>query len=451
MRKLKFTKTKQILTKDIPIFQNSEEEISNWIFSILQKKFFSIPISVKLISFSLFLFMLWWGLGADAFFSLYLEKIVQNVFLVAIIAATLPLCKMFFSLSIGELNDHTDFKRVLFIGKILYTICGILFFVAGLFHSPLILFIAVIFNGFANATLFTTYETYIHLVNIAQDGRDSRGLYFSSINAAYVLWAIVSYFLVQFVPLEYLYLFIVLFSIISLGTDKMIPILSFRKVKRFLAEWDFFKMFFREVFSFGPLQRTYAAVKQYPRSLYYVLGFEFLFNVLNYIWFLFIPLASAQNNLSLGHIALIFAAMRLPYISNFLTTGRTSRYHKKQFILFSFLFMAILYGAFAFNTSFWGTMILSFGISMILATIRPLISALLWENTDHTHVGQITWIQHFIGTFGNVVWALGFWILSWYIGMEYSFLCVWWLLLLIASYEIWRRYKNRPIILDSKL
>ena len=77
--------------------------------------------------------------------------------------------------------------------------------------------------------------------------------------------------------------------------------------------------------------------------------------------------------------------------------------------------MSVLYGAFAFNTSFWGTMILSFGISMALATIRPLISALLSENTDKKHVGQITGIQHFIGTFGSVVGALSFGLFSRYL------------------------------------
>lgn len=435
-----------LFKKPIILFQTREQEISNGIFFILKKNFFAIPISVRLISFSLFLFMLGWGLGADTFFSLYLEDIVQNVLLVSIIAAILPLSKMFFSLPIGELDDHTDLKRVLFISKILYSICGILFFWAGFLHSPWILFAAVIFNGFANATLFTTYEAYIHLVNSSQDDRASRGLYFSSINAAYVIWAIISYFLVQFVPLEYLYLFIVLFSIVSLTTDRMIPLLSFRKARNVLIRWGFLKTFLKEVFSFRPFKRTYKVVKKYPRSLFYVLWFEFLFNLLNYIGFLFIPLVSAENHLSLSQIALIFAAMRLPYLSNLLTAGRTSRYHKKQFILISFLFMAILYGAFAFNTSFWGTMILSFGISMILATIRPLISALLSENTDQKHAGQITWIQHFVGTFWNVVWSLWFGILSWYIGMEYGFLVVGGLLLFIAVYWIWDRYKKRPII-----
>lgn len=437
---------KSLFKNPITLFQTREQEISNWIFFILKRNFFAIPISVKLISFSLFLFTLGWWLGADTFFSLYLEVVVKNVFLVSIIAAILPLSKMFFSLPIGELDDHTDLKRVLFISKILYSICWVLFFWAGFFHSPWILLWAVVFNGFANATLFTTYEAYIHLVNRSHDDRTSWGLYFSSINAAYVIWAIISYFLVQFIPLEYLYLFIVLFSIVSLTTDKMIPILSFRKARKVLVEWNFLKLFFKEVFSFGPFKRTYTLIKTYPKSLFYILGFEFLFNLLNYIWFLFIPLVSTENHLSLSQVALIFAAMRLPYLSNLFTAGRTSRYHKKQFILISFLFMAILYGAFAFNTSFWGTMILSFGISMILATIRPLISTLLSENTDQKHAGQITGIQHFVGTFGNVIWALGFGILSKYVGMEYGFLFVGLFLFILSGYGIWDRYKKRPLV-----
>jgi hypothetical protein len=41
-----------------------------------------------------------------------------------------------------------------------------------------------------------------------------------------------------------------------------------------------------------------------------------LTNFLNYASFLFIPIISAENYLSLSQIALVFAAMRFPYIVN---------------------------------------------------------------------------------------------------------------------------------------
>ena len=55
------------------------------IFTIIRKEFFSIPFSIRIVSFSSFLFLLGWGLGADTFFSIYVEDIVHNVFRISVI------------------------------------------------------------------------------------------------------------------------------------------------------------------------------------------------------------------------------------------------------------------------------------------------------------------------------------------------------------------------------
>lgn len=442
---------KNRFNKELSIFLTREQEISNGLFFSLKKNFLNIPISVRLVSFSMFLFMLWWGLWADTFFSLYIDTIVKNVMLVSMIWAILSLSKMFFSLPIWEIDDHSDMKQVLFLSKILYVISWLLFFGAGIFHSPITLAIAVIFNGFASATMFSTYESYIHLIKTnAHDDRESRWLYFSSINGAYVVWALISYFLVQRVSLEYLYLFIVLFSLISLSTDRKIPILQFHKIKKFFKEQDFLRYFFSEVFSFGPIKRTYAAMKYYPKSILYVFGFEAIFNLLNYIWFIFIPLAAANNHLSLWEIALVFAIMKLPYLTNLFTASWSQRFHKKSFILTCLLFMSLFYAAFAFNTSFWGTMILSFAITMWLATIRPLIYALFSENTHPDHAGSITGMQHFVGTFAEVIGILLFGFLSSAIGVQQTFLMVGIILFLLAWGWILKRYADRPPLARQK-
>jgi len=86
--------------------------------------------------------------------------------------------------------------------------------------------------------------------------------------------------------------------------------------------------------------------------------------------------------------------------------------------------MSLFYAAFAFNTSFWGTMILSFAISMGLAIVRPLIYALFSENTHPDHAGSITGMQHFVGTFAEVIGILLFGALSSAIGVQHTFLIV---------------------------
>lgn len=119
--------------------------------------------------------------------------------------------------------------------------------------------------------MFTTYETYIHIASHEHKTEQSRGLYFSSINAAYVIGAVLSIFLVSRLDLPYLYLFIVVFGFLSLFTDKKIPIYKKQHIKEIFAKESFLHQFFREVFSLKPIKKAYLAIKSYPRSMIYSL------------------------------------------------------------------------------------------------------------------------------------------------------------------------------------
>jgi MFS family permease len=67
-----------------------------------------------------------------------------------------------------------------------------------------------------------------------------------------------------------------------------------------------------------------------------------------------------------------------------------------------------------------------------LATIRPLIYALFSENTHPDHAGSITGMQHFVGTFAEVIGILLFGFLSSAIGVQQTFLMVGIILFLLA-------------------
>jgi len=42
------------------LFQTKEQEVKNGLFSVIKKRFFSLPVSVRFISMSSFLFILGW-------------------------------------------------------------------------------------------------------------------------------------------------------------------------------------------------------------------------------------------------------------------------------------------------------------------------------------------------------------------------------------------------------
>ncbi|MEI8090874.1 MAG: hypothetical protein WCG98_01055 [bacterium] len=51
--------------------------------------------------------------------------------------------RMFLAVSVGELDDHTSIRSVIFLSKALYVVTSIFFFLAGIEHSVLFLVIAV--------------------------------------------------------------------------------------------------------------------------------------------------------------------------------------------------------------------------------------------------------------------------------------------------------------------
>jgi sugar phosphate permease len=68
-----------------------------------------------------------------------------------------------------------------------------------------------------------------------------------------------------------------------------------------------------------------------------------MFNVLNYIGFIFIPIISIKNDLTLSQIAVVFAIMRVPYLIDFFTGNIADKTSKRKFLFFVLLFVSFLY------------------------------------------------------------------------------------------------------------
>ncbi|MFA7298475.1 MAG: MFS transporter [Candidatus Absconditabacterales bacterium] len=412
----------------------------NGIFSVIKKEFFSIPFSIRMVSFSLFLFLLGRGLGADTFFSIYVEDIVHNVFWVSVIGAILSIGKMLFSIPVGEIDDHADLKSVLFLSKGVYVITGILYFLAGILTSPVILVIAVLLNGLATATLLTTYQAFIRKHSKKNTRGAVFGLYFSAANLAYVIGALIAAVLISYVQLPYLFLFISLFAIISFFTDNKLPNLSKTKIKAFLGKDTFLHRFFIEAFSFRSIKRVLLTMKDYSHRLYYALGFEFMFNLLSYIGFIFIPIVSIQNHLTLPQIAIVFAVMRVPYLIDFFTGNIADHTSKRKFLFFSLLFISFLYMLLGYNEGFRSIMIITFAISFGLSIMRPVISAFVSDCVDVKDEGTISGVGEFVSKLGEMVGILLFGVSSAIFGIQTSFVLVGIAIFIFALVGLARRF-----------
>ncbi len=74
----------------------------------LKERLFSlakIPMEIREVSLSLFLFTIGWGLGGDTFFSDYIKKIIGTGIGLTLIGTLLPLVKLLVVMPIGALND----------------------------------------------------------------------------------------------------------------------------------------------------------------------------------------------------------------------------------------------------------------------------------------------------------------------------------------------------------
>jgi MFS family permease len=416
----------------------------------LTQKLVRFPIQVRFISFSLFLFMIGWGLGTDTYFSLYVQGIIGNPRGVTAIGTVLALAKLALVIPIGNLNDHMNVKYLLLIGKILYVICAVLFFFAGLMMSWELLILATLLNGFASATTFTTYRSYYGKTAKKHNQSQIFGAYFSSFNGAQIFGALISAWLVAYLELPFMYFFVAIFALISLLQDQKIrSVLSSRHNRtrhqmqermvkeylleteetensdqHFLGEEGFLKKFINECFSLAPRKRIGTLLKSYNVKMYVALGSMFLVNLLNYVGFLFIPIVAIANHLTLPQIAIVFAVMKLPYLINIFTGKLGDKYNKKLLISIILLFMSVFYILLGMQDDFVVILILTFTVALGIALLYPLTSALVSSYTNQKDKGVMTGAQDFVGKMGEITGSLGFGALSAIVGIKTGFIVI---------------------------
>jgi len=413
----------------------------------------SIPIKIRSISFSLALFMMWWWLGTDTYFSIFVKEIVGSAWWVTVIWGILAFVKLLFTIPIWRMNDYVNTKYILLVWKFLYVICGLLFFFAWIFHSRILLLFASICNWIANSTTFTTYRSYYAKKTTKFDNSQVSGVYFSAMYITEVIWSLIAAVLVNYLELPYMYFFVVIFALISLIQDEKIKsVLSkhynktwkrfYKRVKKesknfvkmednldyeqkfFWKNW-FIRSFINGCLSTESWKEIWQMLKKYNWKMYMALWSFMLTNFLNYTSYLFIPIVAAENKLSLSQIALVFAAMKLPYIVNVFAWKFWDKYSKKLLISIILVLMSFLYIALWFNEWFYTILILTFLISLGIALLFPLTTALVISYTDSKDNGAMIWVQDFVWRAWDIVWSLGFWTLTAMIGLQKWFSIIW--------------------------
>ena len=429
-----------------------ELEMLHKIKKLLSKIWKTIPVKIRSISLSLALFMMGRWLWTDTYFSIYIKEIVGNARWVTVIWALLAFVKLLFVIPIWRMNDHVNTKYILLMWKILYVFCWLLFFLAWILHSRVLLLIASLLNWIANATTFTTYRSYYSKKTTKSDNARVSGVYFSAMYITEVIWSLIAAVLVNYLELPYMYFFVVIFALVSLvQDDKIKSVLSkhynktwrkfYKRVEKeskdsdkiedfdyeqrfFWKDW-FVRSFINGCLSTESWKEIWQMLHKYDRKMYVALWSFMLTNFLNYASFLFIPIVAAENNLSLSQIALVFAAMKLPYIVNVLAWKFWDKYSKKLLISIILVLMSSLYILLWFNEWFYTILMLTFCISLGIAMLYPLTTALVISYTHPKDNWAMIWVQDFVWRLWDIIWSLWFWTLTAIIWLQKWFIIVW--------------------------
>ena len=422
-----------------------------WFFGKIRDRFFLVPKNVRLISLSMFIFMLgrwvWW----DTFYSVFIETIVENVFWVSLIWALLPLVKLFVAPAAGEIIGKINNKWMFTLSKVLFAISGIFYVLAGVFKNEWLLLIAVIFNWIWSSCVYVSYYSSVHENCDKNHSEVSWWLFYTWLNWAYTAWALISAALVYFINLPYLYIFITVFSILSLLIDLKIPFKKWDNeyLERNNFSW-FLSDFSKKCFSIAPVKNMNSALKKAKRGLLNGLGYEMLYAILDYLSLLFIPLIALENWLWLSQIALVFAAMRLPYIFNLFVSWWDEWFNKKLFIAVVLVFLAWLFIILWFDLSFRMILVVSFCIAFWLSVMKPVVSAMITEHTKEDEIGIVSWAEQFVTFLWDMLWSLWFWILTSIFTMDIAFFLVWLSLAVLAGLSFFKRWKEKVRKLKMK-
>ena len=404
-----------------------------------------IPLWIKWISVSLFLCIL--GLWVwDTYFSVYIETIVSLSLWVSLFGSLYSLVKLLTVIPIGMLNDKWRTEDLLAIGKNFWMISWIFYYLAWIYTSWILFFIGTVFSGLAWAIIYPWYWTLYKKWGNKENHWTIFGLYYQSINFAYCAWALICAFAILYFDLPNIFLWMVFFIFLSFIWDKRIWYLSLKlspiKVRKeffSLKKFKLLPLIFKSLLSLKPWKEIVHVLKSYEWSMYSALWAQSLISLMEFVWFLFVPIIAEQHKLSLSQIAIITAVMWTSCFANVIAWKLWDKYNKKLLIGIFLLVWWVLYIVLWNCYSFWWILWSTFWVFLVIAFLFPLVSALISDGIKLDEEGTIAWVKEFIGTAWEIIWALWFWIAITLFGIEITFELFGYILIMLAAYIICKK------------
>ena len=367
----------------------------------------AFPVGVKLIVFVLFLRSFGWGF-VDPFFSIFVNDFSDNYAGVGSLISLMNLASLIAIIPLVRLASKMKDTVIMRDGEVLY-VFAIAFYLMAAFTGWLsFLVMAFIFNGIAFPFMIVGAETYIRKYTGPLTQTKSFAFYTAIHYLGWILGMLISAFTVQFYGLKLMFLFIFPSSIAGFWILKHIR----ERVGLKSMLWGF-KKYLHNGEDFKVIVDS---VRNIDKRTAFCLMLSFFDGVIIMFSFIFIPLFALSINLDLRSIALLMAAMYMPFIFSFFISELTDRLKRMDVIAMGLFIGGLSFVLMSFIVDELWIAVLATMKSVSLAIIRPTYNAELTRLTPRKMLGEMTGLNNIAMRLGFIVGP----ILSGYLADRYS-------------------------------
>lgn len=383
------------------------------IFRIIASDIRRIPLGVKLVVFVLFVRTLGWGF-VDPFYALFLKQFSSSYTLIGFFSSLVNVMTLLMIIPLLRLADHVRDSRIIEDGQIVYFFAILFYASAGYFHNFILLIAAFILHGVAIPLVQVGSEAYIRKHNGGSESR-SFGYYTAFTYLGWILGMVLASFTIAYYSFNSMFFFVLPGVLLGLY---ILPRIRERGIHTFFRG---LKCYFHRREDITGLLDDF---RHLNRNVVFFLILSLFDGLIFTFTLIFIPLFAVSIDLPFPKIALLMAAMYLPYVFSFFFSEAEDRLKKLSVIVGGLFIGALAFVLLSFIVHQTWILVLVAMTSLSLAIIRPAYNGMITRLTPRSMFGEITGINNLFNRFGMIVGPVLLGYFSDLYGIQFTFFLV---------------------------
>lgn len=375
------------------------------------------PEGIKLLTLATGIRWFGWGLS-EAFIPVFLLLFVDNFFKMGLLASVYDI---FFFLALpfaGYFADHIKAKRMIMAGLIIYVFIGMGYFMAGLTSAVTFLIAARALNGISYSLDQVGRDTYIIRHTPKYEESRTFGRFDLFTNLFWIIAVLVGIFLYRYMPLHWLFFFVVPTSVIAFFLVFNIKEKEIKKEKRRFSIREIYSEFFGEI-------------KRFRRGLKLLALMNFGFGIIASAIYFFAPAISYSRGENIVHAVLIVLAYAIPGLFGKHLGKVADKKKEKIFFAGTLALMALLLSL-MLVTNFYVVLVTVFLASALFELFYLTSQGVMARITDRTHLGETDSSLNAIGSLGAVIGPIIFGLLIDRVNLSVAYLFMIFISLLLS-------------------